>query len=567
MLKRQSSASSLPTPNRSAALGKQSISNPWSTAALFAMWTYLLSPLAFYVWLNRTDNLLDTLFVFTVVTSSLWLALAFFAVRRPFVLHLALAPLYVMTATNLFLLGTFGARLSSGYVTIILTDHADAREFFATYASSVTFAAIILCVVYLPGLYALHGMRRQRSPRLACLAAALLVIAYAAAIGRSIAQGADTKLAVLDVASHEYGAPVGAVFQTALAVHLHRDTSELRRQRDLHSFGVTTSSAVPGEVYVWVIGESARPDNWSLFGYSRDTTPQLRAIPGIIPLRNMLTTAPHTAVAVPSMLSLRPITDWRSVVSQKTIVGAFNEAGFKTYWLSAQAADSWAGIIPQAAAEAKRRRYFDDGHDGALLIELRQVLSNAAKGEKLFIVLHTKGSHFEYSRRYPPEFARFATANATRRQRLVDAYDNSILYTDWLLSEIISTLSRRDAPSTLVYASDHGENLLDDENQLLGHAIGSGYDLRTAALVWFSDSMRRDHANQVANVHRHADAPLSLSNLPQTVLDMAGIDARGLNRSLSVASSDFVTLPRWYMVRGDLRKEAVLPSAEKRIPP
>ena len=540
---------------------------PFSTAASFALWAYLLSPLAIYAWLNPGHNSFDRLFAFNVITSLLWMALAHFVVRRPAVLHLSLAPLYLLTAINLFLLATFGARLSSGYITIILTDHADTPEFLAAYARPVALCAFVLCLVYGLGLYGLRSLRRQRSPRLAVLAATLLVLAYGAAIGRSIVQGADTKSAVLDVASHEYGAPVGAVFQTALAVHLHRETSELRQQRNSFSFGVTKSSAVPGEVYVWVIGESARPDNWSLFGYARDTTPRLRAIPRLIPLPHMLTTAPHTAVAVPSMLSLRPITDWRSVVSQKTIVGAFNEAGFKTYWLSAQAADSWAGIIPQAAAEAKRRRYFEDGHDGALLDEMRQVLSGAAQGEKLLIVLHTKGSHFEYTRRYPPEFARFTAVNGTRRQQLVNAYDNSTLYTDWLLSEIISTLSNRAAPSTLVYASDHGENLLDDEKQLFGHAIGSDYDLRTAALLWFSDSMQRAHTDQIANVRSHAGAQISLSNLPQTVLDIAGIDARGLNPSSSLASSEFLTSPRWYMVRGDLRKDAVPPSTDTQRPP
>lgn len=88
-------------------------------------------------------------------------------------------------------------------------------------------------------------------------------------------------------------------------------------------------------------------------------------------------------------------------------------------------------------------------------------------------MLHTKGSHFEYARRYPPEFARFGSSGGSRQQNVVDEYDNTVLYTDWLLSELIATLTQRGGASAVFFASDHGENLLDDERQLLGHGIGN----------------------------------------------------------------------------------------------
>jgi heptose-I-phosphate ethanolaminephosphotransferase len=533
----------------------------WQRLALMALWVFLLSPLALHLWLASGKGPLDVVFLFNLVTSLLWVTLCHLLVRRPFMLQLALMPLYLTTAVDLFLVGTFNSRLSSGYVTIALTNPAETSEFLSAYARPVSLAALALMLVYLPGLYGIRHLQKQRSPQLAVVVAALLVAVYGAAVGRGLWNGWTVEQSVFDVIGKEMSAPVGAVFQTALALHLHAGASELRSQRERHSFGASKAFfLVDGEIYVWVIGESARPDHWSLSGYPRDTTPRLRATPGIIALPDMLTTAPHTSFAVPSMLSLRPITDWPSVIAQKSIVGAFNETGFKTYWLSAQEADSWGRLIPQVAAEAKHRRYFDRIFDGTLLDEFRAILQGASQGEKLFIVLHTKGSHFDYARRYPPEFARFGSPGGSRRQRLVDTYDNSVLYTDWFLSEVITTLSQRGGHSALIYASDHGQNLLDDERQLFGHALGTRYDLAAAAFIWLSEGMRRSRPEQMQAAQRNAAAPLSLSNLPHSLLDLAGIDAKGLDPQMSLFNPSFAPRPRWYIVRGELRQESAIAS-------
>ena len=525
--------------------------------ALLAMWLFLLSPVLLQPFLGGGRGRLDLLYLFNLVPSLLWAAALHLAVRRPLLQHLLLAPFYLTTTIDLFLMGAFGSRLSSGYVSIALTDHSETSEFLSAYARPVALAVLALALVYLPGLYAIRHLRKRRSPRLAALAAGLLAAIYLTIAGRGLWHGGVTaQRSVLDMVGKEMSAPFGVVFQAGLALHLRAESSELRAQRDRFTFGATKPASPDDEAYVWVIGESSRPQNWSLFGYQRDTTPRLRATPGIIAFKDMLSTAPHTAYAVPSMLSLRPITDWDSITAQKSIVGAFNEVGFKTYWLSAQEADSWGGLIPQLAAEATRRRYFDRSFDGAMLDEFHAILDQAPRPGKLFIVLHTKGSHFEYSRRYPSEFSRFATRGASQRDQLVDTYDNSIVYTDWFLSELIGALSKRHTRAALIFASDHGENLLDDASQLFGHALGNRYDLPTAAFIWLSDSLRQTRAAQLHNAELHAAQPLSLSNLPHSLLDLADIDAKGLDKRMSVFSASFEQHPRSYIVHGALRPEA-----------
>jgi heptose-I-phosphate ethanolaminephosphotransferase len=349
---------------------------------------------------------------------------------------------------------------------------------------------------------------------------------------------------------------MGVIFQTATALNLHAENAGLIAKRSQFSFGATRPSDRSGEIFVWIVGESSRPENWSLFGYARDTTPRLRRIPGVVPLTDVMTTAPETRLAVPSMLSHNPITDWRSVQAQKSVVAAFDEAGFDTFWLSTQNVDAWAGIVPQIATEADTVRYFSQSFDGALLEEFRKILASPrAPDGNLFIVLHTKGSHFEYVRRYPAAFAHFATAHAGRRDKIVDAYDNSILYTDWFLSELIAMLAKTGSDSALLYSSDHGENLLDDSRQLLGHTRGTAHDLHTAVFFWLSDAMRDNHRELASQLAHNSTLPLSLDNLSHSMLDLAGIRTSSYDPSFSVFNRAFIVHPRFYLMGGTIHAE------------
>ena len=327
---------------------------------------------------------------------------------------------------------------------------------------------------------AFEDFEQRRSPKLAALTATALAGAYLLLIRHFfIWHGEPIAKVLLDVAAHERSAPLGAIFQAGVALKVGRDNRDIVARRSAYSFGALKPVQSGNEVYIWVVGESSRPANWSLFGYARETSPRLTKVPGIITFPRMMTTAPETQIAVPSMLSLRPITEWSSIQAEKSIVSAFKEAGFKTFWLSTQDVDGWSGIIPQMAAEAGTARYFSQSFDGTLLNEVREIFDKESTGDsKLLIVLHVKGSHFEYERRYPSEFAHFITPHGTRRDKLVDAYDNSILYTDWFLTELISMLSARNTHSALLYASDHGENLLDDDRQLLGTPVAPNSILR-----------------------------------------------------------------------------------------
>jgi glucan phosphoethanolaminetransferase (alkaline phosphatase superfamily) len=515
------------------------------------LWAYLASPIVFYMLRNPSHALNDVLWLFNALTTLLWVGFLQFAPWRPLRLHLFMLPLYLATAVDLFLVGVFGNRLSSSYISIMLTEAQEAPELLSAYLWPIIASALLLTGTLAVGLRHIRNAPPLHRTKLmlGCLIALLVV--YGAAFGRNMkANATDWQNNLLDVVGKEMSSPVGAVFQFGLTLHSFAQYSEMRAQRSSHSFGARqTAPSADNEIVIWVVGESSRPMNWQLFGYERPTNPLLQKTHGLVLLPDLRTTAATTSYAVTSMFSLRPIDQWDNILAERSVLSAFSEAGFKTWWLSTQEVDNWGGPIPHVAAEASSRRYFERSHDAALIPALREIAMSKGDTHKTFVVVHTKGSHFDFKRRYPAEFDRFKSGKTDRRSVLVDSYDNSILYTDWLLAQIIEILQQSKRKAVLVYASDHGENLLDDDRQLFGHALSTKFDLASAGFLWFSPEMKSLRAQHLKVLDQNAGKPLSISDLPHSMLHFSGIAARGLDLSRSIFSADYKTQPQLFRHR------------------
>ena len=227
------------------------------------------------------------------------------------------------------------------------------------------------------------------------------------------------------------------------------------------------SDSVP-EVYVLVIGETSRADNWQLFGYDRSNNPRLSVRDGLLYYPYTLSESNTTHKSVPMLLSnLRADNFGDSVYRVKSIFEVFNEVGVRTLFLSNQAENhSYIDFFSSQADEC--RRLCDDGalhHDHELLGQLRQYLDSCSSS-RVFVTMHTYGSHYCYHERYTSDFRRFTPDDATvatarNRADLLNAYDNSILYTDALLDSVIDILDSSGCRSVMLYTSDHGEDIFD----------------------------------------------------------------------------------------------------------
>ena len=527
---------------------------------ILPLWAYLLSPVFVYGYNGGWGRILELQYFFHIFLSLLWAGFFVFLFGNRFRLQLVLLPFFLIAAADLFVVTNFDSRLSTSYLMLAVTDASEISEFLRSYAQPLAISALLFFTIYFGGLW---GMRRtvvraKPIPALACLL--VLFASYAALFVKHLQGNSDFRTSALGVLGKELSAPVGPIFQMALTSLIVSENAELLNQRNSHVFNAKQATEhKQNELYVLVIGESARPQNWSLFGYTRNTTPKIKSTNNIIPLPNVITTDPLTSFAVPSLLSLENIHNFRGVLSHRSIVSAFREAGFETHWLSTQEADVWGGMIPHLASEAQHKRYFERTFDARLLPELSQIIDDAAKEKKkTLVVLHTKGSHFEFSRRYPDSFKNFESENNSRRNMLVDTYDNSILYTDWFLSRVIEIIRNARIPSLMLYSSDHGENLLDTSAGLFGHNIGNIYDLKTAAFAWISPEFNDNFPKITAALTKNANKPISIGYFSHSLLHAAGIRTNNLNTTLSIFSDEFSPQPRQILLRGNALFESDL---------
>lgn len=324
------------------------------------------------------------------------------------------------------------------------------------------------------------------------------------------------------------------------------------------------------EVYVMVIGETARAMNFSLYGYQRDTNPRLSKTPGLVTFSDVTTQSNTTHKSVPMLLSQASASDFERLFHEKGILQAFREAGFHTVFLSNQRpnhsfidflgeqADQWLFLKTGDANPAGRELAEAPGKDGNyydadLLPILDRILTRKRKKE--FIVLHTYGSHFNYMDRYPRQMAHFqpdthCEAKKENRPDLINAYDNTIRYTDLVLSGVIERLRAHGGMSAMLYTSDHGENIFDDSHKLFLHASprASEYELHVPFLVWTSQSFQHQEpaVAQALSANRHKQAQSSRSAF-HTMLNIGGISTRYLQAHMSLASLQYKPAPLLYL--------------------
>ena len=352
--------------------------------------------------------------------------------------------------------------------------------------------------------------------------------------------------------------PVNVFYNLALALHESWLSAHYQERVAHFRFGATpTHNADSTEVYVLVVGETARSSNFQLYGYARPTNPQLSRESRLMVFRNVRSQSNTTHKSVPMLLTAATADDHSRLYHEKGILAAFGEAGFHTAFFSNQLRNhSYIDFLGEEANDAcfiREKQPSRRPDDEQLLPYVAQELDQHHR--KLFIVLHMYGSHFNYRDRYSRANARFlpdepTEAKAENRPQLLNAYDNTILHTDRILARLIGMLRTRHRISAMLYTSDHGENIFDDSRHLFLHASPrpSEYDTDVPLLVWTSEQFDRQYP-QVINAMRgnlRKGAESNASVFP-TMLSIAGIPARARADSLSLTNRNYRLGTRYYL--------------------
>jgi lipid A ethanolaminephosphotransferase len=300
--------------------------------------------------------------------------------------------------------------------------------------------------------------------------------------------------------------------------------------------GKVTHVEVPNrrpKVLFLVVGETARAANFQLDGYARATNPRLSATKDVVYFENTTSCGTSTAISVPCMFSHlgREHYDKRVAAGNFNLLDMLSRAGIDVEWRDNNS--GCKGVCARVTSKKLPRTtpfpLCRDGEcvDEIMLSGLRERLSKV--GRDTVIVFHQIGSHGPaYSARYPMQFQRFEPVchsnelDRCSQQEVVNAYDNSILYTDHNLAEQIELLkSVSDRLDTLlIYVSDHGESLGEGRVYLHGmpYAFAPAVQKEVPFLMWTSESYRHRTGLRQSCLQDRAKHPASHDNLFHTVM-------------------------------------------------
>lgn len=445
------------------------------------------------------------------------------------------------------------------FLNLITTNASEATELL----SNIYPAVILVFVVYLPLLWlaTLHIrkkiMLKQTIRRWMFAVGGVFFVAGCAVLVFGC-KGNVKRVLRDDVFPVNVSYNLGLAISESHKINRYRETSSGFLYHAEHK-----SVADAREVYVLVIGEASRAANWQMYGYNRATNPLLSKRDDITLFKQITTQSNTTHKSVPMILSSVHTSQHEELYKRSGLLALFNEAGFTTYFISNQ--QPQGAMIDHMANDANFVVYMDSPyHDGQLVGAMQKALKEDPS-QKMLFVLHTYGSHFSYHQRYPREFAKFmpdddVAISSKNIDKIRNAYDNSVIYTDYVLNEIITLLeSQENLCSAMYYCADHGEDLLDTKEERFLHSSPTTtyYQLHVASLAWFSPMYRELFPEKTLAAQNNENASATTYSVFHTMVDMASIYSPYTDMRASLFSSEFDFAARRYYLN-DHNKAVVL---------
>jgi len=292
----------------------------------------------------------------------------------------------------------------------------------------------------------------------------------------------------------------------------------------------------PRSAVVLVVGETARAEEFSLNGYTRITNPQLSSR-NVTTFTDVQACGTDTAESLPCMFfHLGKDHYSRNKAKQyENLLDVLQRAGVQILWRDNNSGSKGVGdrVKYEDMSNAKDEALCSGGecYDEILLKGLDKILDQNS-GE-LLVVLHQKGSHGpSYYKRSPKDFEKFVpectkdNVQDCDLQSIINAYDNTIVYTDYVLSRLIDLLKTQKYATAMLYVSDHGESLGENNIYLHGlpYAIAPKQQTQIPMIFWASSSFLREKALDSALLAKHRSDHFSHDNLFHSLLGLFNVE-------------------------------------------
>lgn len=292
--------------------------------------------------------------------------------------------------------------------------------------------------------------------------------------------------------------------------------------------------------HIVVIGESTSRLHFGLYGYKRNTTPRLEEIRDEIHLfKDVVSGHTYTIGSLVKALMVKKNDKYVG-----NIIQLFNQAGFKTYWLSNQPP---LGIdetlVTKIALSANKKMFLNSEnyytptpHDEVLLTELDEILKNSDAPNIIFV--HLMGNHAKYEYRYPKSFGYFPTETDNDKQNTINHYDNAVLYNDHIVWSIIEKARLSPNLRSVLYFSDHGEEVY-DEIDFVGHPANGVFTsnmIEIPFLLWTKSKQIFPES--------YLNRKFILNDLSHSLADLYKVYAEEIDTTRSLVHKSFIERPR-----------------------
>lgn len=428
----------------------------------------------------------------------------------------------LLCVIDVFLLLNFNFVLSQDAVDIMAqTTSEEAKSFLKTYVTIPFLLCTILaivCLIWCMNKIASKLVQRGFSAFTYMILSLMGLLLYVVAVVNYVRFNNGQSVPQLHAFTR-------AAYSSAILFKRHSQIVTLQK---INSAVKASSSSDVVSTIIVVIGESFSSYHSSLYGYGKETNPLLakRAQDGsLTTFTDVATFSDHTETVMCSVFPLnkRP----EMFFTDPLFPVCFKVAGYNTIMLDNQ---YFVGHgITFLTDEKLSRLMFDYRNTKGYKYDEEMLQEIDMKDVPQLIVLHLQGEHYTYANRYPEQFKHFTSkdySNLTDDQKeLVAHYDNSVLYNDYVIDQIIKLVEDRDC--ILVYFSDHGEEIFEVDDYI-GHGNAAfrpdpTYQVKVPLFIWTSQQFCDKHSDKAKRIKESADKPIITSDLPHFLIDVAGL--------------------------------------------
>ncbi|MGX9739013.1 phosphoethanolamine transferase CptA [Pseudocitrobacter corydidari] len=322
------------------------------------------------------------------------------------------------------------------------------------------------------------------------------------------------------------------------------------------------SSGDAPRTLVLVIGESTQRGRMSLYGYPRETTPELDALhksdKNLTVFNDVVTSRPYTIEILQQALTFANEKNPDLYLTKPSLMNMMKQAGYKTFWITNQQTMTERNTMLTVFSKQTDKQFYMNQqrtqsareYDTNVLDPFKEVMADPAP--KKLIIVHLLGTHIKYEYRYPEKWGKFdgKTDNlpaglSQEQQDEYNAYDNANLYNDHVVASLIDEYKATDPNGFLLYFSDHGEEVYDTPP----HNIQGRNELAPTRhmytvpfMLWTSEKWQAAHPRDFS---QDVNRKYSSSELIHTWSDLAGLSYDGYDATRSITSPQFTPMTRW----------------------